>query len=134
MVDPMHREQGMSDLKVGEGARTESSACEASGAHSFGISRRTLVKGSVIAGAAVVITSKKTAVFAQEYPGVPAAPNPPTSCDPEPTNSPPTTPFVDDLPIPAAAQQAQLFPFPTKNANTGAGEAARAPHQRWEEF
>jgi FtsP/CotA-like multicopper oxidase with cupredoxin domain len=123
----------MSDLKVEESTRGDSDACQASGEQSFRISRRTLVKGSVIVGAAAVITSKKTAV-AQEYPGVPAAPGAPTSCDPEPTNSPSTTPFVDDLPIPAIAQQAPLFPFPTKNANIGAGEAARAPHQRWEQF
>jgi FtsP/CotA-like multicopper oxidase with cupredoxin domain len=127
----------MSDLKVGESARDMDDAREAGDAQSLKIDRRTVIKGAVITGAAAVITSKKTAVFAQtppDYPGVPAPPGAPASCDPAPTNSPPTTPFVDDLPIPATAPKVGLFPFPTKNANIGAGEAARAPHQRWEQF
>src|SRR5688572_13268905 len=87
---------------------------EAGDAQAFTIDRRTLVKGGVIAGAAAVITSKKTAVFAQSG-GPPPAP--PVLCNPQPTNSPATTPFVDDLPIPQPAAPTLLSPFPTKAAN-----------------
>lgn len=120
----------MSEIKTG-GARD---AREAEDAQSFSIDRRTLVKGSVIAGAAAVIATKKTTAFAQSYPPDPPAPEGPLLCDTAPTNSPATTPFVDDLPIPSPAPVVGLFPFPTKNANIGAGEAARDAHQRWQEF
>lgn len=123
----------MSQLKEEAGQDAQKTP-EAGEAQSLKIDRRTLVKGSVIAGAAAVITSKKSVVFAQEYPGPPPAPVPPLICDPRPTNSPATTPFLDNLPIPAPAPPVPLFPFPTKNANLGFGEAARAPHQRWEQF
>jgi FtsP/CotA-like multicopper oxidase with cupredoxin domain len=103
---------------------------EAGDAQSFTIDRRTLVKSGVIAGAAAVITSKKTAVFAQSG-GPPPAP--PVLCS-QPANSPATTPFVDDLPIPQPAVPTLLSPFPTKAANQGAGEAARDPHQGWDAF
>jgi FtsP/CotA-like multicopper oxidase with cupredoxin domain len=41
---------------------------------------------------------------------------------------------VDNLPIPQAEPATFLSPAPTKFANIGAGEAARAAHQRWEQF
>ena len=44
--------------------------------------------------------------------------------------SPPTTPFVEPLPIPPIAQSvASLSPAPTVNPNTTAGEARTRPHQ-----
>jgi len=44
--------------------------------------------------------------------------------------SPPTTPFVEPLPIPPIAQSvASLSPAPTVNPNTAAGEARTRPHQ-----
>lgn len=100
---------------------------------SLKISRRTLVKGSVVAGAAAVITSKKSAVFAQSTTGASPPPiPPPVMCTDEPTNSPATTPFVDDLPIPLPATPTFLFPAPTKSANTAQDEAARDDHQAWD--
>lgn len=44
--------------------------------------------------------------------------------------SPPTTPFVEPMPIPPIAQPvASLSPAPTVNPNTAAGEARTRPHQ-----
>ena len=96
------------------------------------VDRRTVIKGGVIAGAAALITSKKTTVFAQSNSPPPIAG--PVLCDPSPTNSPPTTAFVDNLPIPLPAIPTILSPAPTKSANIAAGEAARDDHQRWDEF
>jgi FtsP/CotA-like multicopper oxidase with cupredoxin domain len=48
--------------------------------------------------------------------------------------SPPNTPFQDPLPIPPTLAQKTLTPAPTEAANTAAGEAARAPHQKWQQF
>ena len=48
--------------------------------------------------------------------------------------SPPNTPFQDPLPILPTLQQKTLNPAPTKAANTAAGEAPRADHQKWEQF
>jgi FtsP/CotA-like multicopper oxidase with cupredoxin domain len=123
----------MDELKSG-GERGEEISREADDTQSLTVDRRTVVKGAIITGAAAVITSKKSTVFAQGYPDLPPPTQGPAICDPRPANSPPTTPFVDDLPIPSPAFPQLLFPFPTKNANTFAGEAARAPHQRWEQF
>ncbi|MGH9753067.1 MAG: multicopper oxidase family protein [Blastocatellia bacterium] len=55
-------------------------------------------------------------------------------CGTTPPASPPTTPFVDHLPIPFPAIPTILSPAPTKQANIAGGEAPRADHQRWEEF
>jgi FtsP/CotA-like multicopper oxidase with cupredoxin domain len=48
--------------------------------------------------------------------------------------SPPNTPFQDSLPIPPTLAQKTLTPAPTEAENTAAGEAARAPHQKWAQF
>ncbi len=122
----------MSELKV-EKKSSAQKTLEADDAQSMKVDRRTVIKGGVITGAAAVITSKKTAVFAQSYPP-PPAPEGPSLCDPRPDNSPPTTPFVENLPIPAVEAPTFLYPYPTKAANIGAGEAARDDHQRWAEF
>lgn len=99
------------------------------------ISRRDVLKmGAATAGAATILgptilTSRKSTVFAQGTVAEPvlcaATPIPP---------SPPTTPFLDNLPIPTPAIPQFLSPTPTQNANIGGGEAARAPHQRWAQF
>jgi FtsP/CotA-like multicopper oxidase with cupredoxin domain len=49
-------------------------------------------------------------------------------------DSPATTPFRDILPIPPTLSQSLLLPAPRETANTGAGEARRDPHQRWNQF
>jgi len=49
-------------------------------------------------------------------------------------NSPPNTPFQDPLPILPTLAVKTLNPAPTKAANTAAGEAPRADHQKWEQF
>jgi len=48
--------------------------------------------------------------------------------------SPPHHPFVDEFTAPIPADDHPLSPQPTEFANIGAGEAARAPHQRWAQF
>ena len=47
--------------------------------------------------------------------------------------SPPTPPFVVELPIPPVAESVQTL-NPTPDINPVAGEAPRPPHQRWNEF
>jgi FtsP/CotA-like multicopper oxidase with cupredoxin domain len=96
------------------------------------VRRRTVIKSGVAIGAAAVLTSRKS--LAQDYPPPPPPPPGPQLCGTTAPTSPPTTPFVDNLPIPQAEAPTFLFPAPTKNANIGAGEAARAAHQRWEQF
>lgn len=95
-----------------------------------GLDRRTVLKTGVLVGAAAVITSKKSTVFAQGA----APPTPPLLCGTTPPVSPPTRPFLDNLPVPPAAMPVMLNPAPTQAANIGGGEAARAPHQRWAQF
>ncbi|MEW6210707.1 MAG: multicopper oxidase domain-containing protein, partial [Acidobacteriota bacterium] len=98
------------------------------------VSRRTVLKMGAAAGAAtvlspIILTSKKSSVFGQT--GVAE----PVLCAPTPVpQSPPHTPFVDNLPIPFPAVPQFLSPAPTKAANIAGGEAARDDHQRWEEF
>ncbi|HSB81454.1 MAG TPA: hypothetical protein VLM91_21965 [Candidatus Methylomirabilis sp.] len=54
--------------------------------------------------------------------------------------SPPNTPFIDPLPIPAVVQKTMLDPAPTKGPNrvtstlTGFTETHRPPHQLWTQF
>ncbi len=98
---------------------------------SLSITRRDMLKMGAVAGTATalgptVLTSWKS------YAATGIAE--PVICADEPDNSPPHTPFVDNLPIPFPAVPVILFPRPTKGANTDAGEANRADHQRWEEF
>jgi hypothetical protein len=54
----------MDELKTG-GERGGENTRDADEPQSLKVDRRTVVKGAVIAGAAAVITSKKTTVFAQ---------------------------------------------------------------------
>lgn len=93
--------------------------------------RRDVLKMGVVAGAATVLTSRKSlrSVYAQSVPPEP------TVCDATKFhNSPRTTPFMRQLPIPPQLQQTTLSPAPTQQANIAGGEAPRAAHQRWNEF
>jgi len=98
------------------------------------LTRRSMLKMGAAAGAVTILsptilTSRKSTVYAQ---GTVAEP---VLCPPTPVpQSPPHTPFVDDLPIPSPAIPQFLSPTPTEAANIGGGEAARDPHQRWAEF
>jgi FtsP/CotA-like multicopper oxidase with cupredoxin domain len=98
------------------------------------MNRRTMLKMGATAGVVslvgpTILTSKKSTVLAH------TAVTEPVLCAPTPVpQSPPHTPFVDDLPIPFPAIPQFLSPAPTKAANIAAGEAARADHQRWDEF
>jgi FtsP/CotA-like multicopper oxidase with cupredoxin domain len=98
------------------------------------MTRRTVLKIGAAAGAAsamgpLILTSRKAFGFDGPNP-----PSEPVVCPEEPDNSPPHHPFVDNLPIPLPAFPTILFPRPQQNQNVGGGEAARAPHQRWNEF
>jgi FtsP/CotA-like multicopper oxidase with cupredoxin domain len=121
----------MSQPELGEERRASEKPLEADDAQPLTIDRRTMIKGTVIAGAAAVITSKKSAVYAQ---GAPPSVAPPATCTTQPTNSPATRPFIDNLPIPLPAVPALLNPQPTRTRNQAAGEAPRDPHQAWNQF
>ncbi|HEU0177865.1 MAG TPA: multicopper oxidase domain-containing protein [Blastocatellia bacterium] len=102
---------------------------------SSGVSRRDMLKMGGAAGAATilgptVLTSRKA--YASN--AVITPPAEPVLCGTTPPASPPTTPFVDNLPIPSLGVPTILFPTPTKAANIAHGEAPRADHQRWEQF
>ena len=98
------------------------------------LSRRTVLKLGAAAGAGTllaptILTSRKSTVHAW------TEVDEPVLCAPTPVpQSPPHTPFVDNLPVPSPAIPQFLNPAPTENANTLNGEAARDPHQRWNEF
>jgi FtsP/CotA-like multicopper oxidase with cupredoxin domain len=109
--------------------------------NSGGLTRRTALKLGAAAGTITVLASRKG--FATDFLGAQAAataaatppPPEPIPCTPQPTHSPETTPFVQPLPIPPVAiPQFSLSPSPTLSANTTHGEAARADHQRWNQF
>jgi len=100
----------------------------------YELSRRTMLKITAAAGAGTVLspmilTSRKSTVYAQGTVVEPVL----CAATPVP-QSPPHTPFVDDLPVPSPAIPQFLSPAPTEAANIGGGEAARDPHQRWAEF
>jgi FtsP/CotA-like multicopper oxidase with cupredoxin domain len=55
--------------------------------------------------------------------------------DGAPDSSPPSIPWVMELPLAyTPLQPTELDPPPTRQANTAAGEAGRAAHQRWDEL
>lgn len=98
------------------------------------LTRRTVLKLGAAAGAGTllaptILTSRKSTVHAWDEVAEPVL------CAPTPVpQSPPHTPFVDNLPVPSPAIPQFLNPAPTEAANTDNGEAARDPHQRWDEF
>ncbi|HEY6349530.1 MAG TPA: multicopper oxidase family protein [Candidatus Angelobacter sp.] len=81
-----------------------------------------------VAGAATILTSRKS------WASLPAPPPEPADCTPAPTHSPATRPFIQPLPIPPIAIPTTLNPAPTISADTANGEAARADHQDWNQF
>src|SRR5215472_17446057 len=103
-----------------------------------GINRRDALKMGAAAGAVTVLTSRKSAAaaFVPFQINTPTPPPPP----PEPaicatfTGSSATHPFVQKLPIPPALKSTTLNPSPIQSANTAAGQAPLADHQRWNEF
>ena len=97
------------------------------------ISRRSVLKIGAAAGAASVVapdllSSTSTALGFQDGPIAE-----PVICV-TPANSPPHTPFVQQFAAPFPADDHPLSPQPTEFPNLGAGEADRAPHQRWAQF
>jgi FtsP/CotA-like multicopper oxidase with cupredoxin domain len=102
-----------------------------------GITRRDILKLGSAAGAAtvlgpMVLTSKKSTPFSVLAQTPPAEP---VLCGATPpAASPPTRPFVDNLPVPFPAIPTILNPAPKEQANIAQGEAPRAAHQRWAQF
>jgi FtsP/CotA-like multicopper oxidase with cupredoxin domain len=85
--------------------------------------RRSFLKVATAAAAApMILTPRKSG--AQVVPVIPP--------------SPPTTPWVDELPTAITPLETLplngLIPFPTEAANTAGGECGRAPHQRFSEL
>jgi FtsP/CotA-like multicopper oxidase with cupredoxin domain len=97
-----------------------------------GMSRRKALKIGAVTGAAAVITSSKS--FPTHFLGTTAHAQT-NDCLINPGTSPPTSAFVQPLPIPPIKQPvASLNPAPTKHANISGGEAPRAQHQKWSQF
>ncbi len=118
----------MSERDLEKDHETEVRESERETEQTGGVDRRTFVKASAVAAAAgvTVLTASKTSVFAQ------SAPAEPVLCGTVAPASPPTRPFIDTLPVPLPAIPRFLSPQPTEAQNVG--EAARAPHQRWNAF
>src|SRR6185369_4620634 len=100
-----------------------------------GISRRSALKMGAAAGAVTVLTSRKSTAnaFMPPVQSLASPPPAPVICSTF-SGSPATRPFMQQLPIPTSLQPTTLNPAPTLSANTAAGEAPRADHQRWNEF
>jgi FtsP/CotA-like multicopper oxidase with cupredoxin domain len=103
------------------------------------ISRRTVLKTGVAAGAVTVlapsILNSNTAIALTVQGGGPPAEPVLEACRATPpVNSPATTPFRDTFTAPFPAIPQDLSPSPTKARNLAGGEAERADHQRWTEF
>ncbi len=96
------------------------------------ISRRSVLKIGAVAGATTVLApSMVTSDTAMAFDGPVAEP---VLCVQPSGASPAHTPFRDNFEAPFPAIPTILFPFPQQNPNVGAGEADRAPHQRWAQF
>lgn len=98
------------------------------------LTRRDMLKVSsaAIVTAPLILTARKST--AQSTDDTESHVSEPVLCGTVAPISPPTRPFADSLPIPGTLSSGFLFPRPTKSANIAYGEAARANHQRWEEF
>jgi FtsP/CotA-like multicopper oxidase with cupredoxin domain len=98
------------------------------------ISRRSVLKIGAAAGAAGVLAPKM--LTSNEALGFQTIPEPPVRCvnTVPATPSPPHHPFVDEFTAPFPCDDHPLNPQPTEFPNLGAGEADRAPHQRWAQF
>ena len=93
------------------------------------VSRRTVLKIGAAAGAATVVAPHliDNPVLAQTVAE-------PVLCVQPSGASPAHTPFVQEFAAPFPADDHPLSPQPTEFPNLGAGEADRAPHQRWAQF
>jgi FtsP/CotA-like multicopper oxidase with cupredoxin domain len=98
------------------------------------ISRRSVLKIGAAAGAASVLAQNMFTT--NEALGFQGIPEPPVRCvnTVPATPSPPHHPFVDEFLAPFPELDHPLNPQPTEFPNLGAGEADRAPHQRWAQF
>lgn len=97
-----------------------------------GMSRRKALKIGAVAGGVAVLTSSKSFPTHLLEPTAYAQTD---DCLVNPGTSPPTSAFVQALPIPPIKQAvASLNPAPTKHANILGGEAPRASHQKWSQF
>lgn len=94
------------------------------------ISRRSVLKIGAVAGAATVVAPNM--LTSNEALGFQAVAEPVICVTP--ANSPPHHPFAQDFEAPFPAVDHPLNPQPTEFPNLGAGEADRAPHQRWAQF
>ena len=95
------------------------------------ISRRSVLKIGAAAGAAGVLAP--SVLNPKEALGFQAVAEPVLCVQPS-GPSPAHHPFVDEFTAPFPADDHPLSPQPTEFPNIGAGEAARAPHQRWSQF
>ena len=95
------------------------------------ISRRSVLKIGAAAGAAGVLAP--SVLNPSEALGFQAVTEPVLCVQPS-GPSPAHHPFVDEFTAPFPADDHSLSPQPQEFANIGAGEAARAPHQRWSQF
>ena len=100
------------------------------------ISRRSVLKIGAAAGAATVVaphvlSPSKALGFTHEPPDEPTV----RCVNTVPaTPSPAHRPFIDNFTAPFPAVPTFLSPAPQEFQNAGAGEAPRAPHQRWAQF
>lgn len=100
------------------------------------ISRRSVLKIGAAAGAATVVaphvlSPSKALGFTHEPPDEPTV----RCVNTVPaTPSPAHRPFIDNFTAPFPAIPTFLSPAPQEFQNSGAGEAPRAPHQRWSQF
>ena len=100
------------------------------------ISRRSVLKIGAAAGAATLVAPHVLGTGnALGFAGEPPA-EPTVRCvnTVPPTPSPAHRPFIDNFAAPFPAIPTFLSPTPQEFQNSGAGEAPRAPHQRWAQF
>jgi FtsP/CotA-like multicopper oxidase with cupredoxin domain len=99
------------------------------------ISRRNVLKIGATAGAATVLApTMLTSQTALGFQTVIAEPDPQCLPTVPATPSPAHTPFLDVFEAPFPAVDHPLSPHTTEHPNLNAGEADRAPHQRWAQF
>lgn len=96
------------------------------------ISRRSVLKIGAAAGAASVVAPHM--LTSNEALGFQGTVTEPVLCVQPSGPSPAHRPFVDEFTAPFPAHDHVLFPHPTEFPNLAAGEAERAPHQRWAQF
>ena len=92
-----------------------------------GFTRRDLVKMGLLTAAGMLIPKKGLSAFPRSRSGF--------VLDDDRPISPPTTPFVEEMPrLPVLKPVASLNPKPTIAPNTAAGEARPEPHQAYKQF